>query len=136
MSDILLYAVTSLLYAALGWHFWNTRWRAGAAAAAGEGTGIAAWERLAILAPFMLHSYLLYAELFATPELRFGFSQALSVMLWLTVLIYWAENLVYDVKGMPALVLPLAAVCALLPAFFAGAETPAYTHTFTHLTLP
>jgi ABC-type uncharacterized transport system permease subunit len=51
-------------------------------------------------------------------------------MLWLTVLIYWAESLVYDVKGMQALVLPLAAVCALLPAFFAGPETPAYTQTF------
>jgi ABC-type uncharacterized transport system permease subunit len=128
MSGILLYAVTSLLYAALGWHFWHTRWRTGAEAAGGsEGTGIASWERLAILAPFMLHSYLLHAELFAAPELRFGFSQALSVMLWLTVLIYWAESLIYDVKGMQALVLPLAAVCALLPAFFAGPETPVYT---------
>jgi ABC-type uncharacterized transport system permease subunit len=131
MSDILLYAVTSLLYAALGWHFWNTRWRAGAATGGdGEGRGIASWERLAILAPFTLHSYLLYAELFAAAELRFGFSQALSVMLWLTVLIYWAESLIYDVKGMQALVLPLAAVCALLPAFFSGPEMPAYTRTF------
>jgi len=129
MPNILLYAVTSLLYAALGWHFWNTRWRAGAAATS-EGSGIASWERIAILVPFMLHSYQLYAELFVAPELRFGFSQALSVMLWLTVLIYWAESLIYDVKGMQALVLPLAAVCALLPAFFSGPETPAYTHTF------
>ena len=131
MSDILLHALTSLLYAALGWHFWRTRWRAGAeTTGGGAGTGIASWERLAILAPLTLHSYQLYAELFAAPELRFGFSQALSVMLWLTVLIYWAESLIYDVKGMQALVLPLAAVCALLPAFFAGQETPAYTHTF------
>ncbi len=131
MSGILPYALTSLLYAALGWHFWNTRWRVCAeAAGAGVGTGIASWERLAILAPFTLHSYLLYAELFAAPELRFGFSQALSVMLWLTVLIYWLESLIYDVKGMQALVLPLAAVCALLPAFFVGPETPAYTQTF------
>ena len=131
MPDILLYALTSLLYAALGWHFWTTRWRAGAeSAAGGEGTGIVSWERLAILAPLCLHSYLLYAELLAAAELHFGFSQALSVMLWLTVLIYWAESLIYDVKGMQALVLPLAAVCAILPAFFAGPETPAYTQTF------
>jgi ABC-type uncharacterized transport system permease subunit len=129
MVGILPYALTSLLYAALGWHFWNTRWRADAA---GEGAsaGIVQWERAAILAPFMLHSYLLYAELIAAPELRFGFSQALSVMLWLTVLIYWVESLIYDLKGMQALVLPLAALCALLPAFFAGPETPAYTRTF------
>ncbi len=133
MSDILLYAVTSLLYAALGWHFWHTRWRAGAqaeAAAEEAATGIASWERLAILAPFMLHSYLLYASLVARAELRFGFSQALSVTLWLTVLIYWLESLIYNVKGMQALVLPLAAVCTLLPAFFSGPEMPAYTRTF------
>jgi ABC-type uncharacterized transport system permease subunit len=130
MSGILPYALTTLLYAALGWHFWNTRWRAVAEPAGDDaGTGIAYWERTAILVPFALHSSLLYAELIAAADLRFGFSQALSVMLWLTVLIYWAESLIYDVKGMQALVLPLAAVCALLPAFFAGPETPAYTHT-------
>ncbi len=126
MSDILLYAVTSLLYAALGLHFWRTRWSGGKAGT----TGIAAWERSAILVPLLLHSYLLYAGLFAAAELRFGFSQALSVTLWLTVLIYWVESLIYDVKGMHALVLPLAAVCALLPAFFPGPGTPSYTQTF------
>ncbi|TSA14479.1 MAG: cytochrome C biogenesis protein [Betaproteobacteria bacterium] len=129
MPDILLYAVTSLLYAALGLHFWRTRWTGGGAAGGEEGSGIVSWERLAILAPFLLHSYLLYASLFAATELRFGFSQALSVTLWLTVLIYWVESMVYDVKGMQALVLPLAALCALLPAFFPGPETPAYTQT-------
>jgi ABC-type uncharacterized transport system permease subunit len=131
MSDILLYAVTFLLYAALGLYFWRTRWTSGGeAAVAAENAGVLSWERLAILAPFMLHSYLLYTSLFAAAELRFGFSQALSVTLWLTVLIYWAESLIYDVKGMQALVLPLAAVCALLPAFFSGPATPAYTQTF------
>jgi ABC-type uncharacterized transport system permease subunit len=131
MSGILLYALTSLLYAALGWHFWRTRWSAGAQAEAGEvAPGIASWERLAILGPFALHSYLLYASLVAQAELHFGFSQALSVTLWLTVLIYWLESMVYDMKGMQALVLPLAAACALLPVFFPGPEIPTYTHTF------
>ena len=131
MSDILLYAVTSFLYAALGWHFWNTRWSSGGEAAReAESAGILSWGRVAVLAPFTLHSYLLYTSLFATVELRFGFSQALSVTLWLTVLIYWVESMIYDVKGMQALVLPLAAVCALLPAFFPGPETPTYARTF------
>ena len=131
MSGILPYALTSLLYAALGWHFWRARWTGGGEAAReAESAGLLSWERVAVLAPFMLHSYLLYASLFATTELRFGFSQALSVTLWLTVLIYWVESMIYDVKGMQALVLPLAAVCALLPAFFPGPGTPAYTQTF------
>ena len=129
MPDILLYAVTSLLFAALGWHFWRTRWRA-QGAAAGEVHRIAAWERVAILAPFALHSWLLYGSLFGAAELRFGFSQALSVMLWLTVLIYWVESMIYELDSMQALVLPLAAACALLPALYPGAETGAYTRSF------
>ncbi|MBE0619132.1 MAG: cytochrome c biogenesis protein CcsA [Burkholderiales bacterium] len=131
MAEILLYALTTLLYALLGLHFWRTRWTGGGKAAdAAQSTGIVSLERVAILAPFLLHTYLLYTGLFAAAELRFGFSQALSVTLWLTVLIYWVESLIYDVKGMQALVLPLAAVCALLPAFFPGPETPAYAQTF------
>jgi ABC-type uncharacterized transport system permease subunit len=130
MPDILLHALTSLLYAALTLHFWNTRWRAHAAAeAAPEARGIATWERLAILAPLALHSVLLYNSLVAAPELRFGFSQALSVMLWLAVLIYWVESLMYDLEGMHALALPLAAVCAVLPALFPGMVSPPYTQS-------
>jgi len=131
MREILLYAVTSLLYVLLGLHFWRTRWHARPRAAADDaGGGIAPWERIGILVPFTLHSYLLYASLISQSELHFGFSQAMSVTLWLTVLIYWVESLIYDVKGMQALVLPLAAVCALLPTFFPGPEMPAYTRTF------
>ena len=131
MSGILLYVLTSLAYAVLGWHFWRTRWSAAVPVEAAESVaGIASWERLAILVPFALHSYLLYASLLTQDELHFGFSQALSVTLWLTVLVYWMESMVYDVKGMQALVLPLAAACALLPAFFPGPEIPTYTHRF------
>ncbi|MBE0612627.1 MAG: cytochrome c biogenesis protein CcsA [Burkholderiales bacterium] len=131
MPDILLYAVTSILYAVIGLHFWRTRWTGGGETeGSAAGAGIVSWERLAILAPFILHSYLLYLSLFAAADLRFGFSQAMSVTLWLTVLIYWVESLIYDVKGMQALVLPLAAASALLPAFFPGPETPAYTQAF------
>ena len=130
MSDILLYAVTSLLYVALGLHFWRTRWRPHIETGDENAVrGIAAWERVAILIPFALHSWLLYTSLFAAADLRFGFSQALSVMLWLTVAIYWVESMLYELDSMQALVLPLAAVCALLPALYPGPETPSYTQS-------
>lgn len=122
MPPILLHAVAALLYAALAAHFWRTRWRAPAPRTA----GIARWERAAILAPFALHTWLLYQELFAAPGLRFGFGQALSVTLWLAVLIYWFESRYVNLDGMQALVLPVAAVCVLLPGLFPGLESPAY----------
>ncbi|HEY6720051.1 MAG TPA: cytochrome c biogenesis protein CcsA [Burkholderiales bacterium] len=123
MPAILLYAAASLLYAALAFHFWRTRWRGQSA------PRIAPLERAAILAPFALHTWLVYEMLFAQSELRFGFGQALSVMLWLAVLIYWIESGFLKVEGMQAPVLALAAVCAPLPALFPGLASPPYTHS-------
>lgn len=134
MGGILLYVVAALLYAALAAHFWRTRWRA----AAPPPAGLARWERAAILAPLALHTWLLYDGLFAAPTLRFGFGQALSVTLWLAVLIYWFESLFVNLEGMQALVLPLAAVCVAIPAAFPGLEAPPYAHGFAfraHLAL-
>jgi ABC-type uncharacterized transport system permease subunit len=115
----------------LAWHFWTTRWRKAhqpARALESRATGLKAWERAAILAPLCLHGALLYAQIFGRSELRFGFAQALSVMMWLVVALYWIESLFYSLEGMEPLVLPLAAVTAPLPAFFPGlASSAAYS---------
>jgi ABC-type uncharacterized transport system permease subunit len=78
------------------------------------------WERMALLAPLALHGWLLYEGIFSPAELRFGFAQALSVMMWLGVALYWVESLFYSLAGMEPLVLPLAALAAPLPALFPG----------------
>ena len=120
MPDIVIHVVASALYAALALHFWNTRWRARPASAAGEARDLQAWERAAILAPLALHGALLYAETFAPSALRFGFAPALSVMLWLALAICWLESLAYRTTLLFPMVLALAALCAPLPAFFPG----------------
>jgi ABC-type uncharacterized transport system permease subunit len=102
------------MYVGLAWHFWNTRWRR-----TDSRRGLQGWERAAILAPLALHGWLLYDGIFAR-ELRFGFAQALSVMMFLGVALYWIESLFYDLEGMQPLVLPLAAVAVPLPALFPG----------------
>ncbi len=109
------------MYLGLAWHFWNTRWRkAGAPAQPADGpSGLSGWERAAIVAPLLLHGWLLYDWMRAN-ELRFGFAQALSVMMFIGVALYWIESLFYDVEGMQPLVLPLAALAAPLPALFPG----------------
>src|SRR6195256_3654503 len=93
MPAILLYAAASLLYAILAFHFWRTRWRGASA------PRLASLEQAAILAPFVLHTWLVYDMLWAQSELRFGFGQALSVMLWLAVLIYWIESRFLELEG-------------------------------------
>ena len=115
---ILLHALTTLAYAGLALHFWRTRWHSASPAA------IAPWERTLILAPFVMHSWLLWEFLFHSPELRFGFAIALSTMLWLAVLIYWIESLFLKLEGMQAPVLALAALCTPWPVLFPGLTAP------------
>jgi ABC-type uncharacterized transport system permease subunit len=123
MPLILLYAAAAILYAALAFHFWRTRWRQTGAAS------IEAWERAAIFVPLLVHAWLIYDALLRAPELRFGFGQALSVMLWLTVLLYWIESLFFRLEGMQPLVLGLAAVCVPLPLLFPGLASRVSTHS-------
>jgi ABC-type uncharacterized transport system permease subunit len=115
VPDIVIHVIASAAYVGLAWHFWRTRWRSQA-----EARGLQPWERAALLAPLALHGWLLYHGIFDAAELRFGFAQALSVMLWLAVAIYWVESLFYSLAGMEPLVLPLAALAAPLPALFPG----------------
>jgi ABC-type uncharacterized transport system permease subunit len=101
------------MYVGLAWHFWNTRWRSRTK------TALQGWERAAILVPLAAHGWLLYSGIFDR-ELRFGFAQALSVMMFIGVALYWVESLFYELEGMQPLVLPLAAVAVPLPAIFPG----------------
>ena len=109
------------MYIGLAWHFWNTRWNKAerVTAAAVGNSGLKPWEKAAILAPLALHGWLLYHGIFSR-ELRFGFAQALSVMMFLGVALYWVESLFYSLEGMQPLVLAPAAVAAPLPVLFPG----------------
>jgi ABC-type uncharacterized transport system permease subunit len=125
MAYILLHVLTCAVYAGLALHFWRTRWSARPAApAAGDPAGgLRTWERAALLLPIALHGWLLYADVIAPSQPRFGFAHALSAMLWLAVLFYWAESFFYNLEGMQAPVLALAALTAPLPAIFPGYAT-------------
>jgi ABC-type uncharacterized transport system permease subunit len=123
VPDIVVHLVAAAAYLGLAWHFWNTRWESPASTAQAlqsVPTELQAWERAAILVPLALHGWLLYQGIFSREELRFGFAQALSAMLWLAVAIYWVESLFFRLEGMQPLVLGAAAVCVVLPAWFSG----------------
>jgi len=125
MSDLVFYPITSLTYAALAVYFWRTRWVA--TVAAPPRTGSRALERALMLAPLALHAWLLYNSVFAGSGMHLGVGNAISIIVWLTVLIYWVSNLFYDVEGLQAMVTPVAAVCVWLPALFPAA--PALPNT-------
>jgi ABC-type uncharacterized transport system permease subunit len=120
VPEIVIHVIASAAYVGLAWHFWNTRWRQVATQSSPQPAGLQSWERAAILVPLALQGWLIYDGLFLAPQLRFGFAQALSVMTFLAVALYWIESLFDRLDGMEPLVLPLAAVAAPLPAMFPG----------------
>ena len=120
MVDIVIHLaphiLAALIYGALGFHFWNTRWRERDTQCVA--CPMQTWERAAIAAALLVHASGLHDALFAEAGMRFSFSFALSLMMWLAVLIYWLEGFMARMEGMQPMVLPLAAVCALLPVVF------------------
>lgn len=122
--QLLPHILAALIYGALGFHFWNTRWRES------ENQCVACpmqtWERLVIAAALVIHAAGLYDALFADIGMRFSFSFALSLMMWLAVLIYWLESFMARMEGMQPMVLPLAATCTILPVIFPNVHLVAH----------
>ena len=119
--EILAYTVNALLYGALAFYFWRTRWSLAGAHAPHPGLSRSA-EHYAVLVPLALHAWLLGRSMFAPDGLHLGVGNAVSAILWLTVLIYWLGNFYYQLDGLQALVLPLAAAAALLPVLTPAAR--------------
>lgn len=120
MADIVIqllpHILAALFYGALGFHFWNTRWREGDQQCVA--CPMLPWERAAIGGALLMHGWGLYGAIFSDGGMRFSFSFALSLMMWLAVLIYWLESFMARMEGMQPMVLPLAAVCSGLPVAF------------------
>ncbi|MCB1960668.1 MAG: cytochrome c biogenesis protein CcsA [Rhodocyclaceae bacterium] len=115
MPSILLHLVPASMYAALGVHFWRTRWQPSGTA---PRRGLSTWERGALLTALLAHGVALHGELFPGGGMHFGFGTALSLMVWLAVLFYWIEDFFSRLDGLQTFVMPAAAICVLLPGFF------------------
>ncbi len=120
MVDIVIqlspHILAALLYAVLGFHFWNSRWRDRQEQCVACPMHV--WERAVIGGAIVVHAYAVLSSLLGAGGMYFSFALALSLMMWLAVLIYWLESFMARMEGMQPMVLPLAAVCAVLPALF------------------
>lgn len=110
---ILLHLLATALYLGLAVHFWRTRWRG--AVLDQPLAGLRGWERGLLLVTLAVHGIALNQGIFADGPMRFGFSVALSMMLWLAIAVYWVESFYARMEGLQMFGFPLAAVCVLLP---------------------
>jgi ABC-type uncharacterized transport system permease subunit len=137
--DIVLYALTVLLYGGLAVAGWRAhRDLAPAAALAGMPSGAQLSERAsrasggsgigrALLGvALVVHGLLLHTTIFPQNAMVFGFAFALSAMFWLGAGIYWIESFFFPLDGLRLLVLPLACVASIMPLIFGGVRVLPY----------
>ena len=116
MSNVLLSLFAFAAYVVLAAYFWRAHER-------GESDVLSrsAMGHL-VLIPLVLHGYLLAQGIFSGGGVNLGALNALSLIVWLTLLVYWGVRFFYPIGGLQALALPFAAIIVLLPAFFPSAH--------------
>jgi ABC-type uncharacterized transport system permease subunit len=123
MPNLLLSFVAFVAYSLLSVYFWRAHTR-GECDELCRGT-----IGHMMLIPIVMHGYLLEEGIFSGGGFDLNVFNALSLIVWLTLLVYWVARYFYPIGGLQALVLPLAAVTLLLPGVF-----PA-DHQLTHTDL-
>lgn len=124
MSNLLLSLLTFVAYGVLAAYFWRAHVR-------GEGDVLSrgAAGHL-VLIPLAMHGYLLVQDIFSGGGFDLGVLHALSLIVWLTLLVYWMARFFYPIGGLQALVLPLAAVVVVLPELFPSDHLLTHTGLF------
>lgn len=112
MPNLLLTIIAFAAYALLAIYFW----RAHASGECDERCR-GAVGHLSLI-PIALHGYLLWQGIFSDGIIDLGVFNAFSLIVWLTLVVYWVARFFYPIGGLQALVLPLAAVALLLPQLF------------------
>ncbi|CAG0949050.1 Inner membrane protein YpjD [Burkholderiales bacterium] len=114
---ILLHVAASVLYAAAAWALW-------------PGSGAAPpLRRVLPPAALAVHAIAVFTGIATPAGLDLSLTHALSLVAGLTVLVAWGGGALASLPGVGAVVLPVAAVAALLPALFASTHRLSYAES-------
>jgi len=127
MLEILFYSITAMLYMALAIFAWlkAPRLRTFPESPAAVETQ-AVWRRLLLPVALILHAFLLARDMLGETGFNLNLGTALSLIAWLTVVIYWVESHWVRVGALQNLVLPIAAICVTLPYFMNAQHVLSY----------
>ncbi len=109
-----VYLLVALIYGAVAVYFWRRTLTLRHESAAVEKFAGAPWIKWVVLAGILLHGASLELSVFGKLGLNFGLGNALSLIVWLTVVIYWLGAWLYPVASLQMFVLPIAAIGVLL----------------------
>ena len=127
MPDLLLYFTTAAGWLVLTGLAWRAARPAVAAGPAPEGSEVRI-ENVLVPIALVLHAMLIYRGLITAEGLDLGVAKAISLLVWLTVLIYWLAGLAFP--GL-ASILGLMAPVALLAVVFQGIIPTHHYVTYT-----
>lgn len=75
----------------------------------------------------LLHTYLLYRGIFTEAGMNLGVGYAVSLIVWLALLIYWIAHFSLRIGPLSNLILPVAAVAVLLPVLLPHSQVLPYS---------
>jgi ABC-type uncharacterized transport system permease subunit len=104
---ILLHVLVAAIYAATAW---ARRPRGDAAPDTRRNAG-----QVLLVVALLLHAFTIWHSIVRPDGLDFAFANALSLVAALAVLAAWLTGVLRTLPGVAAVILPVAAVCALLP---------------------
>src|SRR5688572_3465780 len=119
MPDLLLYFSTALCWLVLSAMAWRASRPALATPAGVPGERGSELRLDAVLVPvaLVLHGMLAYRQILSPEGLDLGVANAVSLLVWLTVLIYWLGGLAFDgLSSILGMMAPVAFVAVLLQA--------------------
>jgi ABC-type uncharacterized transport system permease subunit len=82
---------------------------------------------LAVALPLAVHTLLLYRAVFSGNEMYFGVGNSISVIIWLTVLIYWVGGFFYRLEGLQVFITAAAAALVWSPLALPSVRPLAHT---------
>lgn len=124
MIGILTYLSAFLLYILVGWIVWRSiSERSFSLRAKVNENAVFTNDRvqMAMLAPLLLHAVTLYQSILAGTGLSLGVGNAVSLIIWLTAMIYWFSGFFSRYQGLQTLLAPIAVAAAIavaLPLIF------------------
>src|SRR5260221_13925103 len=125
MPDLLLYFSTAACWLLLS----AVAWRASRPALAGVALarGDMRLENVVVPVALVLHGMLLYRRVVVPDGLDLGVANAISMLVWLTVVIYWLASLAFQgLAGILGLVAPVAFIAVLLQALIGTRHVVTY----------
>jgi len=126
MPDLLLYFSTAGLWLALAGLAWRAA-RPAVASGPAHGPDVRI-ENLLVPVALVLHAMLLHRGIVVAEGLNLGVANAVSLLVWLTALIYWLASLAYPgLSGMQGLMAPVALAAVLLQAVVPARHIVTYT---------